>query len=165
MACHRLYRFYRADGVLLYVGRTINPGSRMGSHRVEKHWWPDVAYTEFEPFETAGDLAKAEASAIKREKPLFNLAGRWRSLKRFRQKALVAKGWHLTHDLVEGKRRNWGTDIWSHRRYYETDSSYPYHPAGAPGVNADSRTAYRIEFGTIEMCEEAVRAAQERGAD
>lgn len=40
---HALYRFYDAAGALLYVGITIDPGSRWRSHAHDKPWWQQVA--------------------------------------------------------------------------------------------------------------------------
>ena len=70
---HILYRFFAADGRLLYVGMTINPARRFEKHRGEKSWWSDVARVEIEHHETIDALRKAERRAIETEHPIHNI--------------------------------------------------------------------------------------------
>lgn len=72
---HTLYRFYGRDDELLYVGITCNPGNRLNSHRRHKAWWRDVTRIALEQFESRVELATAELTAIRAEKPLHNIAG------------------------------------------------------------------------------------------
>ena len=68
-----LYRFYSADDTLLYVGQSRNPFARMSGHFIEKNM-ALVRHIELEWFETAAEALRAEAWAIRREKPLWNVA-------------------------------------------------------------------------------------------
>jgi hypothetical protein len=75
-----LYRYYDADGRLLYVGQT-----RSGIHRSFAHsagaWWRLVHFAEFH--EVAPDsIDLAERLVIWTERPLFNRAGRISTAKR-----------------------------------------------------------------------------------
>ncbi len=69
---HCLYRFFDADGVLLYVGLTGNLISRMKQHRSDKPWWIYVRSSTVEHFASRADLVLAEAKAIHDERPLWN---------------------------------------------------------------------------------------------
>lgn len=67
-----LYRFYDADGELLYIGITSNPGARWKRHAGDKPWWTEVASTTIEHFGTREDVEVAERSAIRAERPKYN---------------------------------------------------------------------------------------------
>lgn len=67
-----LYRFFDADGVLLYIGITERGAMRWEDHREEKHWWPAVTSCTLEHFESRLEVEAAERSAIKTERPRFN---------------------------------------------------------------------------------------------
>lgn len=68
-----LYRFYDSSGVLLYVGITNTPHERWAAHaRDSEEWWPSVAVVHSEWHDTRDLAEKAEATAIKDEKPLHN---------------------------------------------------------------------------------------------
>jgi predicted GIY-YIG superfamily endonuclease len=89
---HTLYRFYDADGVLLYVGRTTDPTSRLRAHRQAKPWWPDIARIEMQHLASPSALADAEIRAIRDEAPLYNIAGtRARKRTLTRQRGLYAQ--------------------------------------------------------------------------
>lgn len=69
-----LYRFYDADGVLLYVGISLSAIQRASQHRAEKEWWSSVAHMDVERID--GDRAAAELAereAIKTERPVHNV--------------------------------------------------------------------------------------------
>lgn len=70
---HALYRFFDHAGVLLYVGRTVDPGSRWKQHSKEKLWWLDVVSVRVEHFPTLNAVAKAERRAIETEHPRYNI--------------------------------------------------------------------------------------------
>lgn len=69
-----LYRFYAKNGKLLYIGRTHHIESRFSSHRREKPW-ERVSRITLEHYDTADDLCRAEAAAIRDEAPLWNVQG------------------------------------------------------------------------------------------
>lgn len=67
-----LYRFYDANGVLLYVGITNDPGARWAHHARNKDWWQMVSRIEVEHFDSRSLVAEAEKSAIIAERPVHN---------------------------------------------------------------------------------------------
>jgi ribosome-binding protein aMBF1 (putative translation factor) len=69
---HTVYRFYDADGVPLYVGRTGNLQSRVRTHK-QKTWWGDVAALETEVFSGAEEAREAEKREIRRLGPVYNI--------------------------------------------------------------------------------------------
>jgi predicted GIY-YIG superfamily endonuclease len=68
-----LYRQFDADGVLLYVGSTINPKRRWRQHLERSPWAGQVVRTQVEWFGRVMDALAAETQAIIWEKPLHNL--------------------------------------------------------------------------------------------
>jgi hypothetical protein len=68
-----LYRFFDADGRLLYVGITFAIRQRWYAHAQEKTWWPQVAHKQVEWLPNRYRAAKAEIAAIKAERPLYNV--------------------------------------------------------------------------------------------
>lgn len=73
----RLYRWYDADGQLLYVGVTHRPTERSNQHLLLYDWTRFAVRTEIEadPYPTRQDALRAEAEAIRTEFPTFNIAG------------------------------------------------------------------------------------------
>lgn len=67
-----LYRHYDADGNLLYVGITINPGRRGKDHAKSSAWVEFAAREESVWFDSEEDAKAAERDAISNEAPLFN---------------------------------------------------------------------------------------------
>lgn len=74
MISHTLYRFFDAEGALLYVGRTTNPRQRWRTHEKEKDWFDAVATVTREVFATAVEVDAAERRAIALEAPIQNIA-------------------------------------------------------------------------------------------
>lgn len=68
-----LYRYWDADGNLLYVGITNNPTVRHYQH-VSKPWRSSAVRRDIEWYETRGEALAAEARAIRAESPLHNIA-------------------------------------------------------------------------------------------
>lgn len=75
MNAYVIYRFYAADGALLYVGVTADLPSRMRQHAREKPWWPQVARVESDLCGSEADALVKEGTAIVAEKPRYNIAG------------------------------------------------------------------------------------------
>lgn len=73
---HVLYRFFDAHGNLLYVGLTVNPGTRWTSHSKDKVWWVDLAMVTVQHFPDFASVRAAEIAAIRHENPRYNIAGR-----------------------------------------------------------------------------------------
>lgn len=69
-----LYRFYDAEGILLYVGITGNLPLRLPHHNASKPWWADVAYITLEHFPERASAEAAETHAIQTEGPRHNVA-------------------------------------------------------------------------------------------
>jgi len=70
-----LYRFFDADGNLLYVGISDNLTVRFEWHRVNQPWWRDIARKTITWYGTRNKAAAAEDYAIKTERPLHNRHG------------------------------------------------------------------------------------------
>jgi hypothetical protein len=70
---HALYRFFNSEGVLLYVGITLDPGSRWKTHSKEKPWWLEVATVTVEPWPSREMVLRAERAAIIGEHPKHNV--------------------------------------------------------------------------------------------
>ncbi|MFI8206844.1 MULTISPECIES: GIY-YIG nuclease family protein [unclassified Streptomyces] len=70
-----LYRFFDADGALLYVGITYDTEQRFASHRNSSPWWRDVASESIEWHDTRTLALAAESKAIKAERPRHNVSG------------------------------------------------------------------------------------------
>lgn len=82
---HALYRFYDAAGALLYVGITLNPGTRLRDHSHDKPWWYDVARIELARYDSRTQVLEAERRAIATERPRYNIVhnhGRGRAVTR-----------------------------------------------------------------------------------
>ncbi len=69
-----LYRLRDDLGRLLYVGISSNPLRRWPEHAAAKSWWPDVTDLSMQWFKTRTAALEAEAAAIRRERPLHNVA-------------------------------------------------------------------------------------------
>lgn len=68
-----LYRFFDGEGLLLYVGITDNPKERFYQHSKTKHWWESVASQRIEWLDSRNDAEVAERTAIRGERPLWNV--------------------------------------------------------------------------------------------
>lgn len=68
-----LYRFFDEAGALLYVGITNDTETRWAVHAREKAWWADVHRTAVEWKTTRAEAETAEAEAIGREAPRWNV--------------------------------------------------------------------------------------------
>lgn len=66
-----LYRFWAADGELLYVGITFDPAQRWRQHR-RQEWWPRVTRIAADRFDTWNLALKAESIAHRAERPTYN---------------------------------------------------------------------------------------------
>lgn len=69
-----LYRLFDADETLLYVGIARRPEQRWREHAIEKPWWNGVARKSIEWHESRISAAKAEAIAVRDERPTHNRA-------------------------------------------------------------------------------------------
>lgn len=69
-----LYRYYNSDNRLLYVGISHHPFSRVCQHGYSGKSMTDVAHIELEWFGSREIALSAEALAISREKPIWNIS-------------------------------------------------------------------------------------------
>lgn len=69
MGSHTVYRFYDAQGDVLYVGCTSHLPNRIDSHRSDKTWWTDVARIECEHFPDRARAFAREYGLILELKP------------------------------------------------------------------------------------------------
>lgn len=67
-----VYRFFRADSRLLYVGVTQEREKRFLRHS-ERFWWPEVTRVRIESYATRGEALVVETEAISSEAPVHNL--------------------------------------------------------------------------------------------
>lgn len=75
---HFVYRYYNADGRLLYVGCSKNPWTRYKTHRQDSRLWiNEVARGRISVFPDQATALEAERAAIIAEKPLYNKTHRW----------------------------------------------------------------------------------------
>lgn len=73
MKRHALYRFFNTDGDLLYIGITIDPGSRWKGHAADKKWWHEVTTITLEHHPSRVAVEAAEIAAIQTEHPRYNI--------------------------------------------------------------------------------------------
>lgn len=72
---HILYRWWDADGRLLYVGKSTSLFARIQSHRRHSMFFAEAATMTMERHPNAAALAAAETQAIKAENPVYNIQG------------------------------------------------------------------------------------------
>lgn len=72
-ACCHLYRFYDADGVLLYVGISGRIRQRVKEHAAGASWFEVAARVDIQHLPNRKEAADAERAAIKAERPLHNV--------------------------------------------------------------------------------------------
>lgn len=71
-----LYRYFDADGRLLYVGVSLSGIARQSQHQSASHWYADHASMTTEWFATRSEALEAERMAIITEKPIYNVVHR-----------------------------------------------------------------------------------------
>ena len=67
-----LYRMFDGSGQLLYVGISVNIGSRFDNHGRDKEWWHEVRTITVTPLPDRVDAVAAERRAVSLEQPLYN---------------------------------------------------------------------------------------------
>lgn len=66
-----VYQF-RSDTELLYVGYSRHLKRRIGNHRREKPWWPEVTDIVTEEFDSEGGARQREKAIWASERPKYN---------------------------------------------------------------------------------------------
>lgn len=98
-----LYRFYDANGVLLYIGISRTMMVRLSRHQYENPFMDQVATITLQRgFQTRAELEAAEKWAIEDEQPLHNVVWSWSPEQRMKQWRAMSK---LTEDQVREIRR------------------------------------------------------------
>jgi len=69
-----LYRFYDAEGSLLYVGITKFFEPRLKQHYKNAEWFFETVHVRLEHYQTRQEVELAETCAIQTERPKYNLA-------------------------------------------------------------------------------------------
>ena len=85
-----LYRYFNADGELLYVGISRHPLQRHIEHQAWSQFAEEVEFIKFEKFPSRAEASAAEADAIKHEMPLYNSQLSARQLRSASQTRLLA---------------------------------------------------------------------------
>lgn len=67
-----VYRFFDRKGRLLYVGIAYDPADRWKQHAREARWWDQAADNTIDWYDTRGEAERAELTALRYEKPVFN---------------------------------------------------------------------------------------------
>lgn len=70
-----LYRHFDADGVLLYVGISLRPVQRLGTHAKGSRWADRITRVTVEWRESREAAMRAESVAIRDELPSYNITG------------------------------------------------------------------------------------------
>lgn len=68
-----LYRFFDAAGELLYIGIAQNFLTRWKQHKIDKHWFPEVATFTVEKHPDRASVETAERDSILSERPRYNV--------------------------------------------------------------------------------------------
>lgn len=76
---HFVYRVFRADGAVLYVGCTRQPEVRFNQHRRQAEWWDQADRAEWIPAGRLHDAQRLEEQTIKADRPLYNFQHNSRS--------------------------------------------------------------------------------------
>lgn len=99
-----MYRHFNAAGKLLYVGISLSAVQRLAQHRHTAHWFDDIRRVEVEWFISREDALAAEASAIRTEAPVCNIAKPAASIKALPASGILhigtgrIDGWYSRHE-------------------------------------------------------------------
>lgn len=139
-----LYRFYAADGTLLYIGISKSAIARMVQHATDKNWWGEVERITVQRVPGPRSLAEEEERlAISLERPKYN----------------------VTHNKAYGNSWNEPTDAStaSLKREYEYRLTQ-LHKAEADQHEANDRLRERI-YDAAKTINELQRRISEAQAD
>jgi excinuclease UvrABC nuclease subunit len=75
----KLYRHFDAEGILLYVGISVNALHRLTQHEATKSWHDQISTITIETHPTREAALVAERNAIMRERPIHNIQHVYRS--------------------------------------------------------------------------------------
>lgn len=98
-----LYRYFDADGTLIYLGISSNAMARLRSHKKDD-WANRIATVKLERFPDRSAALAAESMAIKAERPMFNKMHLIKCCGRARMKPeerCTARGLSLSPQMME----------------------------------------------------------------
>src|SRR5262249_53422969 len=72
---HGLYRVYGAWRLLLYVGISADPDTRLRDHRARARWWPLMESVRVDLYPGRRAALAAENNTIRMEHPVYNTTG------------------------------------------------------------------------------------------
>lgn len=72
---HVVYRLFGRRSALLYVGITNDTSVRFRAHEQAKWWWSKVVDVQIVEYSSRSEALRAEAEAIRSERPKFNIRG------------------------------------------------------------------------------------------
>lgn len=156
-----LYRYFDADGRLLYIGISLHAAKRAAEHRAGKDWWNDVATMTIEKFATREAALEAERVAIIAEGPLHNVV---HNRDREAGKALVAAA--MERVPTSGRPEYpWMTDgmVGWFVHTYDSDGTLHYQGEVAFQVTDDSYMIQWFEFLMGEPSDCTIHHVSEMG--
>lgn len=68
-----LYRHFDKRGRLLYVGISASAVQRLARHKITSEWFSAIAFVKIERFSTRAAAQQAEAAAIPKERPRYDI--------------------------------------------------------------------------------------------
>lgn len=151
-----VYRFFGADGTLLYVGASTNPALRFEKHSRTQPWWPEVATITLQHCFDWDEMDTAETEAIRTENPKYN---------HLHSKTATRKLRKPRRDVGSGTLFQRGDGMWVGRAVVEgkTKSVYSKDRKVAERKLAELQASLHEAPCTCGTCE-AVRADRERRA-
>lgn len=102
VAC--VYRHFDKDGRLLYVGKSLKPFKRMERHKQTTDWFADIRMVTLEHFDHEWQASVAESTAIREERPLYNINCQEKALVNGMFGALSDREAEVLRLLEQGKR-------------------------------------------------------------
>lgn len=82
-----LYRHFDKGGSLLYIGISLSPVARLAQHDAQSSWAEKIAKVTISYFDDRESAATAEADAIRRERPLYNVVYNGKNTNRKRRRS------------------------------------------------------------------------------
>ncbi len=108
MKQHQLYRAYGENGLLLYVGVSVNAINRASQHNKLSNWFKDIKKLDIESFNSRSELMQAERKAVAKEQPLHNIRLKKTSIEQI--EAEEAR-WKKEHEEAYSKGFKEGTEF------------------------------------------------------
>lgn len=104
---HYLYRHFDKDGNLLYVGISLCYIIRLSQHKSQSSWFPNIASSVIEKFNSRFEAEIAETNAIESEHPLCNVVHNRKKKKTIQYtKKIYREQWPVSVKIKkEGKKK------------------------------------------------------------